>query len=734
MIVTFYSYKGGVGRSMALANVARWFQLCGLNVRAVDWDLEAPGLETFLFERPADVEHSREQLGLLDLLNQYRQLYGNIMLEPDADALEQLRRQLPPIQHSLVKVDPPSDWQGATTPGRLELLGAGWRAGDRFADYANAVQRFDWNAFYASYRGIDYFAWLREQLLENADVVLIDSRTGVTEMGGVCTRQMADVIVAFVAPNEQNVGGTRRIAESLVLTETLRKERRGRDLHLLTVPTRVDMSSDIKDRFQSDFLPLARQYWPRSLEHPRLTPWDLRIPYITRYAYKETLAIGARDGDSDLQDAYKRIAAHIAWLAPTSSRLCTRMSDEFDRVFGTEFAVVRVGAEQLMADTLSALDAEERELALGLLARMVVVADDPASRPAPRQIAFEDLDSPHRRAAERLLDARLLRRLEGRRTLIGLARDDLVLTPTFSEYLDRERPFLLWRQRLSTALEAWLQSGRDAGALLPASLVGEAERQRSTQPGHLLLDAEREFISLSARQAEHLQEQAKQAEKVKSVQAELEAAKLSARQSSRRLALAGVFMGLVALGGLIWYLSYVPIAAVVQNLYSTDSTKIDAAMTDVAVRSDELNPAERDRVARRFRELIKHPDPTVRWSAWLWMKYFDRTPGTVGDAVAAFTDPEASVRQFAVKHLGELETPPVEQASAVATLLDDPDADVRSAAIDTLASFGEAAMRPYLERIRRLETDSNESVRKAAAKALESIKLPQGTPASAAAR
>ncbi len=32
MIFTFYSYKGGVGRSMALANVAEWLYLQGLRV------------------------------------------------------------------------------------------------------------------------------------------------------------------------------------------------------------------------------------------------------------------------------------------------------------------------------------------------------------------------------------------------------------------------------------------------------------------------------------------------------------------------------------------------------------------------------------------------------------------------------------------------------------------------------------------------------------------------------
>ena len=46
-IVTFYSYKGGVGRTMALANVAVLLSQWGKKVLMVDWDLEAPGLEHF---------------------------------------------------------------------------------------------------------------------------------------------------------------------------------------------------------------------------------------------------------------------------------------------------------------------------------------------------------------------------------------------------------------------------------------------------------------------------------------------------------------------------------------------------------------------------------------------------------------------------------------------------------------------------------------------------------------
>ena len=44
-VVTGYSYKGGVGRSFALANMAVLLAQWQLRVLCVDWDLEAPGLD-----------------------------------------------------------------------------------------------------------------------------------------------------------------------------------------------------------------------------------------------------------------------------------------------------------------------------------------------------------------------------------------------------------------------------------------------------------------------------------------------------------------------------------------------------------------------------------------------------------------------------------------------------------------------------------------------------------------
>ena len=66
-ILTFYSYKGGVGRSMALANVAIILSKWGYNVLIVDWDLEAPGLE-YYFKDYLDIETVKQYPGMIDIL------------------------------------------------------------------------------------------------------------------------------------------------------------------------------------------------------------------------------------------------------------------------------------------------------------------------------------------------------------------------------------------------------------------------------------------------------------------------------------------------------------------------------------------------------------------------------------------------------------------------------------------------------------------------------------------
>jgi len=68
-VYTFYSFKGGVGRSMALANAAALLAKWGYSVLVVDWDLEAPGIERFFTHDNPEIQESRAtKPGIVDLV------------------------------------------------------------------------------------------------------------------------------------------------------------------------------------------------------------------------------------------------------------------------------------------------------------------------------------------------------------------------------------------------------------------------------------------------------------------------------------------------------------------------------------------------------------------------------------------------------------------------------------------------------------------------------------------
>jgi Mrp family chromosome partitioning ATPase len=77
--VTFYSYKGGVGRSLLVANCALYLAQLGLRVVAIDLDLEAPGLHyKFAAAMPQGFAPRR---GVVDLIFDYatrNQLYESL--------------------------------------------------------------------------------------------------------------------------------------------------------------------------------------------------------------------------------------------------------------------------------------------------------------------------------------------------------------------------------------------------------------------------------------------------------------------------------------------------------------------------------------------------------------------------------------------------------------------------------------------------------------------------------
>jgi MinD-like ATPase involved in chromosome partitioning or flagellar assembly len=178
-IITFYSYKGGVGRSMALANIAVLLARMGKRVMAVDWDLEAPGLDRYFSSLKLDTSGN----GLLPLI-----------LDASQDKAVNYHDYL---------------WRVRDRDGvDFAFLPSG-RESD--TDYATNLAQFDWRAFFSKQGGGDFVEHLREQWRADFDVVLIDSRTGLTDTGGICTIQLPDIAVPMFTANYQSLYGVRDV-------------------------------------------------------------------------------------------------------------------------------------------------------------------------------------------------------------------------------------------------------------------------------------------------------------------------------------------------------------------------------------------------------------------------------------------------------------------------------------------------------------------------------------------
>ena len=176
-ITTFYSFKGGVGRTMALVNAAVKLAQAGRHVLVVDFDVEAPGLDTFDVLKPR-----KEVPGVIDFVTQYLESGQS----PD---VSDFIGECPPIGEQ---------------DGKLCIMPSG-----RKETYAANFNQIDWGGLYERRDGFLLFEDIREQWKQTIkpDYVLIDSRTGHTDTSGICTRQLPNAVVVLFFPNEQNLRG-----------------------------------------------------------------------------------------------------------------------------------------------------------------------------------------------------------------------------------------------------------------------------------------------------------------------------------------------------------------------------------------------------------------------------------------------------------------------------------------------------------------------------------------------
>lgn len=305
-VITFYSYKGGVGRTQALANVAVVLANEGYRVITVDMDLESPGLHAFFSppEEPArrfTDDDLANRSGLLEFLDECQ--------EQPAEAPDLLGRLLRCTHEALLP-----------ERGTLQLL----PAGRMDESYPTRVSSFSWERFYEAHRGAECIEYLRDKLCAaDADFVLVDSRTGVTDVGSVCTFQLPDIVVVLFALHRQGIDGAKRVGAAVAESRARSgdDEVAARKRRVLFLPTRV-IEEDASDR---------RDEWIGSANdalHPYgrvLSRTGERIPHSIQVAYGEQV-VTFPESDDYLAVAYRRLTQSLlgeAGFGETAAPLAT---------------------------------------------------------------------------------------------------------------------------------------------------------------------------------------------------------------------------------------------------------------------------------------------------------------------------------------------------------------------------------------------------------------------------
>ncbi|MER6424548.1 FxSxx-COOH system tetratricopeptide repeat protein [Streptomyces sp. NPDC001137] len=287
-IITFYSYKGGVGRTMALANVAWILAANGHRVLASDWDLETPG-GLPRYYRPF---LPRDALGSTGLIDHF------------TDFTDALRRPGRPdeefyLRHAGVEHAMSVEW---TFPGsgRLNCLSAGRQ--DR--NYHATLASFRWEELDARFLGA-----LRERWRSEYDYVLIDSRSGMGSAVDICIRELPDILVSCFTLNDQSIDGAALTARHVA------RNAPSRDVRILPLLMRVneqqtDAFTAGRELARSRFADVPHGLSPDSLRRY----WaENHIPHRTGYEHEEVLAtFKDAPGDPDsLLTSYERLTSAI---------------------------------------------------------------------------------------------------------------------------------------------------------------------------------------------------------------------------------------------------------------------------------------------------------------------------------------------------------------------------------------------------------------------------------------
>lgn len=280
-VITFYSYKGGVGRTFTLANTAAILAHWGFKVLCVDWDIEAPGLH-YYFPPKKKIEH-----GLHELVEQFTR-----------DARLEWRKYVN-------SVNIPRSGR------RIDIIYASADARD------GVLVPLDWDRLYKEKNFGDAIETLRDEWKRAYDFVFIDSRTGVSDGSAICTVQLPDNVIFLLTANDQSLKGSIQVMRrSIAARQELPVERTG--LRTLPIVSRFDgreeydLAVSWKGKLTRELDKFYTSWVPRSYMSGRVLE-QTTIPYIARWSFGEEI-VGRQEQSSPQFVSYyfANIAAIIA--------------------------------------------------------------------------------------------------------------------------------------------------------------------------------------------------------------------------------------------------------------------------------------------------------------------------------------------------------------------------------------------------------------------------------------
>jgi len=203
--IVFYSYKGGTGRSLAVANVGVCLSRLGKNVALIDLDFDAPGLHFKFGEKGIA---ATEKGGVLEYIFRHVEKAKEKAEDKTKPALAADIDNEPIKEFSELQGESPGD-----KIGKIYFIPAGRVYTEEYWRHLRKSEWYQMFSFAAAEeetrrRNAHFFVRMKKRIAElepKPDFFLVDCRSGISEFEAFALRLWADTMALFFNHNEETI-------------------------------------------------------------------------------------------------------------------------------------------------------------------------------------------------------------------------------------------------------------------------------------------------------------------------------------------------------------------------------------------------------------------------------------------------------------------------------------------------------------------------------------------------